>query len=562
MTWQPKNKTSSDQVPLTETSFKTVEIPSSPPLVHASVSDPDPGSQLTTLQFVLVFVGLAFAVFLAALDQTIVAVALQAISSEFNSLALINWIATAYFLSATAFIPVYGQLADVFGRKSVFLLAITIFEIGSLLCGVATSMNMLIAARAVAGLGGSGIFSLVIIIISDLTSVRDRGKYLGVVGATFGLASVAGPLLGGVFVDHVSWRWVFYINLPIGAITVLTVVFFLRLQADANKNLREGIKQIDILGTILLVSAVICLLIPIQGGGSQYEWNSPLVISLFIVGSILLIAFIFVEGWVAKNPVLSFELFKNRYAVAVFGCSFFLGCAFFILVFYAPLWFQVVLGSSATNAGIHTIPLIMGLVVLSIVSGIVATTSGIFWIFLPVSAVVVAVGSGLMVTMDESAGLWKQIVFLLIAGAGVGCGIQTNLIAAQVSVPSEMLSVVTATTNFFQTIGAVIGLAVCSSLFNSRLEPNILANLINYRATLQLPAGVSIEAVFKDPSVLHNPMLVPDGSALQQALVHGYLQTLSFLFYLPIGFAGAMFLCSFFVKKERLPKGAEIAIGA
>ncbi|KAJ3212833.1 hypothetical protein HDU67_003574 [Dinochytrium kinnereticum] len=502
---------------------------------------------LTKVQFILVFVGLALAVFLAALDQTIVAVALPKIAGDFKSLDQVAWIGTAYFLTATAFIPSYGQLSDIFGRKPVFLVAIAIFEIGSLLCGVATNMEFLIAARAIAGLGGGGIFSLVIIIISDLVEIRQRANYQGIIGAVFGVASVAGPLLGGVFVDRVSWRWVFYINLPIGVFTVGAVLVFLKIQKTHTTNVMKSLLQIDWLGTFLLITTVILFLIPLQGGGSLYAWNSPTVISLFVVGFVFLVMFVWVEGWYAKNPVIPFSLFKNMHVVATFATSMFVGMAFFVLVFYAPLWFQVVFGSSATQAGLQTIPLIVGLVLCSIVSGVVASTTGHFMPFLPIGGAIIATGAGLISTLDESSPLWKQIIFLFIAGIGVGSCIQTVLLSAQASVGPELLAVVTANTNFWQTIGAVLGLAIVSSIFNNKLETFFEEETRGMNFTL--PAGVPVEILKQSVGSIRELLPVEQ----QGPVIHAYVRTLSLVFLIAVPFAGLVVVSSLFVKKERLP---------
>ncbi|KAI9324194.1 major facilitator superfamily domain-containing protein [Zopfochytrium polystomum] len=513
---------------------------------------------LSNTEFTLLFVGLALAVFLAALDQTIVAVALGAIAQEFNALGQITWIATAYFLTSTAFIPSYGQLADIFGRKSVFLFAIIVFEIGSAMCGAATNMNMLIASRAIAGLGGGGIFSLVVIIIADIVPAQDRGKYNGLVGACFGIASVAGPLVGGAFVDKVSWRWVFYINLPLGVITVAAVVALLKLPRTREGDVWSSLSRIDWIGTFLLVGAVICILIPLQGVGSLYAWRDAIVVALLVVGAVLVVAFLYVEANWAANPVVPLSMFRDTKLLAAMLTSFFGGCAFFTLVFYLPTWFQVVLGVTATQAGVRTIPLIMGVVVFSIVSGFVSSTTGHAYPFLPVGATLTCLGAALLSTLTESSPLWSEILFPLIAGAGVGCTIQIVILVAQFTTRPDQLAVVTANVNFFQSIGAVVGLAICSVSFNSRLQQNVYANLdaANMTLTFTVPY-VDRETFFQSAAFIRSAIPVEE----QGPVIHGYVQTLQLMFYAAVAFAACEIGATLFARKGKISVEAMAEMG-
>ncbi|KAI9332486.1 major facilitator superfamily domain-containing protein [Zopfochytrium polystomum] len=471
--------------------------------------------------FYLIFVGLNVAVFLAALDQTIVSVALQAIATEFTAQDQVAWVATAYLLTSTAFIPSYGQLADIFGRKSVFLFAIMIFE-------------FLIVARAVAGLGGGGIFSLVIIIIADLVPIRNRAKWTGVIGAGYGLASVAGPLLGGAFVDHVSWRWVFYINLPLGALAVVAIVFFLNIKTVKSENMLEDLAKIDWIGSFVLMVAVICLLIPLQGGGTQYAWNSPIVISLFVVGGVFLAVFVF-QG-------------RGHFLTAAF-----FGAAFFGLIFYVPQWFQVVKGDSATSAGIRTLPLIIALVLCSVGTGMVSSATGLAWGFIPAGSVITSLAAVLIGQLTENSKAWEQVIYILIGGIGAARPPKDHP-RRPVHRPQELLSTMTSLITFFQTIGAVLGLTAVSVAFNQTLPTNVARSVADANATLHFSVpGVDLDLLLKAPSLIR--VALPEEE--WPPVIHGFVVTLQLVFRILIPFAAASALSSLFMKRERLPSGVE-----
>ncbi|KAJ3091152.1 hypothetical protein HK100_007261, partial [Physocladia obscura] len=426
---------------------------------------------LSKPQFILVYISLILSIFMAALDQTIVSTALKAIVVDLRHQQLIPWIGSAYLMTAAPVGTLYGKFADIFGRKWVFVFAIVVFELGSLLCGVATSMEFLIVGRAVAGIGGGGIFALVNIIITDIVSMRDRAKYQAAVGAFFGLAAVIAPLVGGSFADHVSWRWCFYINLPLGAITLVNIILFLNFPPEFG-SMKKKFGRVDIIGATLLFAAIICLITPLQLGGSIWAWNSAQVIATFVASVVLFVVFAYVELKVAKEPIVPPAIFINSSVPAFLVINVAMGAAFLAGVYYISLFFQVVFNDSATDAGLHIIPFVCGIVLLSLFTGFFVSKFGHYKIFFLVGPFIVAAGTILISMFDGSSTKAEQILYLAIFGIGLGNMIQLRVIGLQASVPLELIAIATAVGQTCNSLGSAIGVAISGTIFNNVVTSN------------------------------------------------------------------------------------------
>ncbi|KAM3580040.1 hypothetical protein VKS41_007285 [Umbelopsis sp. WA50703] len=494
------------------------------------------GRALPLKQFIIVYTGLSMAIFLSALDQTIVSTALPRIASEFESLYQISWVGTSYLLTSTAFQPLYGRLSDIFGRKPMLLFALISFLIGSALCGASTNMTMLIICRAFSGIGGGGIQSMCSIIISDIVALRQRAKYHAITGIVFALATILGPLIGGFFVDHSTWRFAFYINVPIEIVTIIAIFFLLPLKSPKVSIVRK-LKQIDYLGVILLVSCIF----PLDRGGSEMPWNSPIIISLFSVGGVLGLAFIFVEGKIAKFPVIPGHVFKIRTVVSVYISIFFTGFLYFGEIYYLPIYLQVVNGATATGSGLRMMPLLLTQVVLSWLSGLLTSKTGNYRYILMSGYFIMTVAAVLIATLDEHSSQVKQVGLLCMIGMATGCTMQNSLIAVQSAVEPKDAAVVISVRNFWRSVGGVMGVAVCGSLLNNSLYNHLPAALGSH-FTEQL-----LSDIVSNPSVIHS--LNPE---LQHAVINVYVQSLQIVFRSWIFYAGMAFLASLGIKQYEL----------
>ncbi|KAF9106268.1 hypothetical protein BGX27_009247 [Mortierella sp. AM989] len=487
---------------------------------------------------IMLFIGLAMASFLASLDGTIIATALPRIASDFKAQAEMSWVATAYLLT-------FSKFSDIFGRKAMILFASISFMVGSAGAGGAKTMTMLIVFRAIQGLGGSGLLSIVLIIISDIFPLEERPKYQSIIWSVFGISSIIGPLLGGVFVQKISWRWCFLINLPLGVITIASVLAFMHLPFTPQK-LHEQLARIDYLGTFLIIISVICLLLPITWGGTTYAWNSAVIIVLFCVAVALICILVWVESR-AIEPVIPPRLFLNKNVTLIFGVNFLAGMGFLGVIFYSPIYFQVVKGASSTAAGLHLLPMVLGLVVASIASGAMLGKIKDCRYFIWSGAVMMSIGIGLCILLDAESGMGQQIGFLLIVGIGIGLILQTCIIGAQAAVEKADMAVVTALCGFFNSIGGGIGIAMCSALFNNHLAANF--------ALLPRSALLVIAEFHIAESITAVQDLPPEVKAL---VIECFVKTFQYIFKCLTPIACASFVLSLFIGKLRILKPSEI----
>ncbi|HET8743706.1 MAG TPA: MDR family MFS transporter [Gaiella sp.] len=434
----------------------------------------------------LIFAALLLVLLLAALDQTIVSTALPTIVGDLGGIEHLSWVVTAYLLASTVAGPVYGKLGDLYGRKIVLQVAIVIFLVGSALCGLSQSMVQLIAFRGLQGLGGGGLMVVAVAAIGDVVPPRQRGRYQGYFGGVFGVATVVGPLLGGFFVDHLSWRWIFYVNLPVG-IVALGVI------AAAFPTVEEHVRHaIDYLGAALLACGLSAVVLYTSLGGTTYPWGSAPMVAMIVLGAVLLAAFVFVESRAAE-PILPLQLFRNRVFAVTSAIGFIIGLALFGSVTYLPLYLQDVKAHSAMTAGLLMTPMMAGVLLTSITSGQLISKYGRYRPFPIAGTAITTVGLVLLSRLAVDTSTLLAGVYMLVLGLGLGLVMQVLVIAAQNAVDYELLGVATSGSTLFRQVGGSIGVAAFGAIFANQLAANLAE---------RLPPGTEVPAA-ADPATIH-----------------------------------------------------------
>jgi len=499
---------------------------------ETQVTHHEPERTHSEIKYVLV--ALMIAMLLAALDQSIVATALPRIASDLNGLTKLSWVVTAYLITSAIAMPIYGKLGDMFGRKKLFQTAIIIFLCGSALSGLSQNMDQLIFFRALQGIGAGGLMSLVLAIIGDIIPPRQRGRYQGYFGAVWGVASIAGPVLGGVFTDDLTWRWIFYINIPLGILAISLIASRLHLQPHKVEH------KIDYLGSATLAVSVVSLILVTVWGGINYAWSSWQIISLIASTLVFALLFIIRES-IAAEPVIPLKLFKNDIVSVATILSFLSGLAMFATLIYIPLYQQIVRGYSPTKSGLLMLPIVGGLMVASLGSGRLITKYGKYRIYPIMGTILLTVGMWLFSHLSLSTSYLTLSIWMVVIGLGLGQLLQVPILAVQNSVDRHQLGTATSTVTFFRTIGSALGGSIFGAILISRVTSYLGATLpksISTRLVDGLSSGV--QQISSIPTMIRHDLLL--------AYVHSFHD----MFLIGIPFCVAAFISALLLREHPL----------
>ncbi|QIW94720.1 hypothetical protein AMS68_000238 [Peltaster fructicola] len=499
-----------------------------------------------TSQAIVVMIAIMLAIFLVALDRTIIATAIPQITNEFNSLGDIGWYGSAFMITACSFQLFIGRIYTFYTPKYIFLAIILIFEIGSAICGAAPSSTAFIVGRAIAGVGSAGIMSGAVILMTNNVPLAKRPMWQGLFGAVFGIASVIGPLLGGAFTTNVSWRWCFYINLPIGGAVLLVLVFILKPTEPFKPNtpFKQQLRQLDPLGTILLLPSLICLLLALQWGGATYAWSDGRIIALWVVFAVLFLAFIAVQVFMNETATIPAAIIKNRSIIAGMWWTFCLASGMMIFVYYIPIWFQAIKGVSAIQSGIDLLPMVLSLVLGSISSGIITGRIGYYTALAYTSAIIMPIGAGLISTFNVNTSTGTWIGFQIVFGIGLGMGMQQGSMAAQTVLKRHEVPTGVSLMFFCQMLAGAIFVSVGQNVFDSNLVNGIVGTIPGIDAHTIVNTGATS---------LHD--IIP--AAEMDAVLNIYNNALRQVFYVAVGVASIACIGAFSLEWKSVKKARD-----